>query len=328
VKRGLITWDEAEIPRAVFAERIEAFRAVLRKRGLPAGAVYSELWRSNQARSLQNFMPYFNRAILIVPVDGKTILLCGLSPRVYKWIQSVTPITDVRPGKNFAGPLEELATEGGWSQIGILDEAGLPFDMHAALMNTHLELVDIEAGVLECPAFDETELAMRRKSITMARTVLESEIAYGAGRLDHELVGRLEQALRHAGAEDLIVLVGQLGGSPAPSRGHSLDDDFSVSLAVEYRGHWTRISRTHGSRSQVEALKDAFERVLEDPAEEQNRENVVVEDLSTGYPYEVAIPNAVRCGMLAGLHVIPDADRRHLVYGDTCIATGTRWSLL
>ena len=328
MKRGLITWDEAEIPLAVFAKRIEAFREVLRKRDLPAGAVYSELWRSNHVRSLQNFMPYFNRALLIVPVTGETILLCGLSPRVYKWIQSVTPVTDVRPGENFADPLEALATKMGWNRIGILDEAGLPFDMHAALMNTHLELVDIEAGAFECPEMDETELAMRRKSIAMARVILESEIAYGAGRVDYELVGHLEHALRRAGAEDLIVLVGQGGASPAPSRGHSLEDEFSVSLAVEYRGHWTRISRTHGSRRQVEALKGQFERVLEYPAGGQNRENVVVEDLSTGYPYEVAIPNAVRRGMIAGLHVVPDANRRHQVYGDTCIATDTGWFLL
>jgi Xaa-Pro aminopeptidase len=328
LKRGLITWDREEIPFRVFGDRIDAFRDVLRQRGLPAGAVYSDLWRANQVRSLQNFMPYFNRALLIVPVAGEPTLLCGLSPRVYKWIQSVTPITEVRAGKNFAGPLEELATDRGWSSIGILDEAGLPFDMHAALMNTHLELVNVESETFECPAMDAMELAMRRKSVEMARVVLESEIAYGAGRVDYELVGHLERFLRRAGAEDLIVLVGHDGGSPSPSRGRSLEEEFSVSLALEYRGHWTRISRTHSSESQVEFLQREFERTLQGRLRGQATEGLIVEDLSTGYPYEFANPNAIRPGTLAGIHVIPDAVRGHLIYGDTCIATETGWSLL
>src|SRR5262249_4781236 len=92
MKRGLITWDKSELAPAVFDERLGRVRALLSERQLPALVVYSELWRSNQGRFFSNYMPYFNRAFLVIPVDGTPTLFCGLSPRVYGWIRSVTII--------------------------------------------------------------------------------------------------------------------------------------------------------------------------------------------------------------------------------------------
>src|SRR5215470_12171232 len=105
MKRGLITWNKSEIPPAVFEGRVDVVKRVLEARNLAALVVYSELWRSNQARFFSNFMPYFNRALLIIARDTPPTLLCGLSPRVYGWIRSVTTIEDVRPAGNFVKPL-------------------------------------------------------------------------------------------------------------------------------------------------------------------------------------------------------------------------------
>lgn len=326
MKRGLIAWDRNEVPPAVFHGRVDAFRQVLRQRQLPAGVVYSELWRSNRARSLQNFMPYFNRALLVVPVDAPTTLICGLSPRVYKWIQSVTPITDIRPGRNFAAALESLAAERQWNRLGVLDEAGLPFDMHAGLMNTHLELMDLEAEAVACPVLDSNEIAMRRKSAAIARIVLQAEIGYGAGRTGHELAGHLDHGLRRAGAEDVIVLIGHTGRAPHPATGQNLEDEYSVSLAVEYRGHWTRLSRSHAGDATIHALKERFDRTLENPPEDLDP-GVIAEDLSGGYPYTSVDAGAAHAGMLAALHVVDDRSP-HMVYGDTCCATPEGWNLL
>ena len=327
MKRGLIAWDRAEIPPRVFQTRIDGFREVLGRLRLPAGVVYSDFWRSNRARSLQNYMPYFNRSLLVVPVDGPSVLICGLSPRVYPWIRSVTPIADVRPGKDFGQALEALASERGWTRIGLLDEGGFPFDVHAGLMNTHLELVDLGAEALECPAPDETEMAMRRKSIAMARLVLESEIADGVGRSDRALAGRLEHGLRRAGAEDLIVLIGHAGRSPAPASGRALAEEFSVSLAVEYRGHWTRISRTHGDGARIRPLVDRFQTMLGRPAGEAGP-GAVIEDLSGEYPYRAIDGGAVLPGALAALHAVGEGGDRHWLWGDTCRAHASGWTLL
>src|SRR6266481_5991935 len=133
MKRGLITWDKSEIPLEVFQRRIDRVRDVLRERELPALVVYSDLWRSNQARFFSNFMPYFNRALLIIPREIPVTLLCGLSPRVYGWIRSVTTIEDVRPAGNFAKPLFEIAAERNWTRVGALDLDQLPYDIHKAI---------------------------------------------------------------------------------------------------------------------------------------------------------------------------------------------------
>ncbi len=311
----------------MFEARVDGFREILGGLGIPAGVVYSDLWRSNPARSLQNFMPYFNRALLVVAVDAPATLICGLSPRVYPWIRSVTPITDIRPGKDFGKTLEALASERGWTRIGLLDEAGFPFDMHAGLMNSHLELVDVDAGAWAGPAADDTETAMRRKSMAMARVVLESEIADGEGRIDHALVGRIEHGLRRAGAEDAIVLIGHAGQSPAPAGGRSLADEFSVSLAVEYRGHWTRISRTHGDGERIRPLLDRFEALLGRPPGEAGPD-AVIEDLSGSYPYRVIGGGQVRPGALAGIHAVGGAGNRHWIWGDTCRAHAAGWTPL
>src|SRR5262245_25294339 len=227
MKRGLITWDKSEIPPDVFERRLNRVRRVLTERDLPALLVYSELWRSNQARFFSNYMPYFNRALLIIPREMPVTLLCALSPRVHGWIRSVTPIEDVRPAGNFAKPLFELATTRNWTRIGALDFEQFPYDIHKLLLGGSVGLVNIESSAVFSPADDETELAMRVRAMAMANRILEEEIPNAVGLVDHHFVGRLERRFRRAGAEDLIVLVTNGNTVPAPASGVTLEDSFS-----------------------------------------------------------------------------------------------------
>src|SRR5262249_50977765 len=152
--------------------RIERVRRVLEERGLSALVVYSDLWRSNQARFLSNYMPYFNRALLTIPRDMPPTLFCGLSPRVYGWIRSVTTIADARPAGNFAKPLSELCRERNWNQIGLLDFDQFPYDIYKALHNSSVALANVESSSVFSPADDETELTLRRKATALAIQIL------------------------------------------------------------------------------------------------------------------------------------------------------------
>src|SRR5215831_1985188 len=185
MKRGLITWDKSEIPPAILEQRIDRVRGVLRERELPAVVVYSDAWRSNHARFLSNFMPYFNRALLVIPRDTPPILLCGLSPRVYGWIRSVTTIQDVRPAGNYAKPLFEIAGERNWTRLGALDLDRFPYDIHQALHGGQVDLVNVESETVFLPAGNETEQAMRRKAAVLAAQILEDEIVKGVGVTDY-----------------------------------------------------------------------------------------------------------------------------------------------
>jgi hypothetical protein len=221
-------------------------RRVLAERELEALIVYSELWRSNQARFFSNYMPYFNRALLVIPREIPVTLFCGLSPRVYGWIRSVTTIEDVRPAGNFAKPLSDMAAERKWRKLGALDFPQFPYDLHKALSGGGGELVNVESAAVFNPAKDEMEMAMRRKALEMAREILDAEMPGAVGMVDHHFVGRLERKFRRAGAEDLVISLTNGKTVPAQAAGLVLEAGYSISVAVEYRGHWVRVTRAHG----------------------------------------------------------------------------------
>jgi hypothetical protein len=158
-------------------------------------------------------MPYWNRALLVIPRDTAPILLCGLSPRVYPWIRSVTILEEIRPSTNLAQQLSQLRAEKGWTKIGVLDLPQIPYDLLVP------DAVDIPWSAIH-PEPDDAELAMYRRAAKMAREILAEE-------LPDFSMGNLELTLRRAGAEDVVILV---------NKG-------SVSLAMEYRGHWAKIER-------------------------------------------------------------------------------------
>lgn len=226
MKRGLITWDRNELPPAVFEQRLGRVREELARKDLPALVVYSDVWRSNQGRWLTNFMPYWNRALIVIPRDGAPILLCGLSPRVYPWIKSVTILSDIRPSLHLA----KLREENGWTKIGALDLPLFPCDLAVP------DAVDIPWSTVHSEP-DEAELAMYRHAAKMAREILEGELRDGA----EDLVPRIERKYRRAGAEDLVIR----------SR------NGSVSVAMEYRGHWVKIARPQ-SESHAELLSGPY----------------------------------------------------------------------
>ena len=298
MKRGLIVWDKSELPPQVFETRVNRVRRVLAAHDVPAMLVYSDLWRSNQARFFSNYMPYFNRALLIVPLQMPPTLLCGLSPRVYGWIRSVTTIEDVRPVRDFGKSVFELARERLWTRLGVLDLEQLPWDIHKALHTNSLDLTSIPSDAVFSPAADETELLMRRKAAAMAEEILKEEMPRAVGVIDYEFVGTLERRFRRAGAEDLIVLVTNGQTVPAPPKGARLDDNFSVCLAIEYRGHWVRISRPH-----------AADELLRDIA----CIAAYAERLDGSYPYEIGD------GSIGALHREYRHNGKRLFYGSTSL---------
>jgi hypothetical protein len=263
MKRGWITWDQTELPRAAFRARLDLVWRNLAQRDLPALVVYTDIWRSNQARHFSNFMPYWNRALLLIPREEPPFLLCALSPRVYPWIRSVTVLDEIRPSPNLAQQLQQVCSEKGWKKIGVLGLRQLPYDLHKQIYAGEVEAVNVTLPSTP----DEWELSMYRRAAQMAREGLTEELSHGVGLSDHEFTGRLERLFRRAGAEDLVILLTNGLSAPAPARGETLGDDFSVALALEYRGHWVKLARSASSRDPVPL-------------------RLHVENLSGSYPYE------------------------------------------
>ena len=243
MKRGWISWDQTELPRAAFDARLAVAREHLAQRNLPALVVYTDIWRSNRVRHFSNFMPYWNRALLVIPREDPPVLLCGLSPRVYPWIRSVTILEDILPSPNLAQRLLQLCSDNSWKRIGALDFAQFQHDLYVPLAGGGVEIVNVSLPSVP----DDWELTMHRRAAKMARDILSEELPRSVGSLDYEFTGRLERRYRSAGAEDLVVLLTNGDTPPIPARSAVLSNDFSVALALEYRGHWIKIVRNaHG----------------------------------------------------------------------------------
>jgi hypothetical protein len=208
-------------------------------------------------------MPYWNRALLVIPREGSPVLLCGLSPRVYPWIRSVTILEEIQPSPNLALQLLKLSAEKGWKRIGALSFSQFPGDLHSQILTGNIEIIDLSLPTSP----DEQELAMYRHAAKMARDGLAELMAAGAGLKDHEFTGRLERTFRRAGAEDLVILLTNGQSAPMPPCGETLTPDFSIALALEYRGHWVKVARSHSPRDPVPI-------------------HIHVENLAGSYPYE------------------------------------------
>ena len=83
---------------------------------------------------------------------------------------------------------------------------------------------------------------------------------------------------------------------PAPPTGTTLEKHFSVSVAMEYRGHWVRLSRYHGD-AKPEGLAVAS----------------TSERLDGTYPYESG------AGKIESVHTEFNQNGKRLFYGDTMV---------
>ena len=243
MKRGLISWDKSQLPPAAFDARLAVINRQCENFDVPAIAAYSDVWRSNDVRYISNYMPYWNRALTVVPRGERPILLCSLSPRVYPWIKSVTIHEVIVASPSLPVQVAKLCAERGWTRLGVLDVEGLPNDLYAQFVAGSVQFVDIPRDQIHGAA-EPAELEMYRQAAKAARRIIEQEMTSSVvGIRDYEFVGRLERSFRRAGAEDLVVLVSDGRTAPLPPAGKQLGPCSSVTVALEMNGHWAKLSR-------------------------------------------------------------------------------------
>ncbi len=305
MKRGFIGWDTSELPRAALEARLAEVQRHIADIGVQALVAFSDVWRSNDVRYISNYMPYWNRALTVVSPGEAPILLCALSPRVYPWIRSVTLHETIVPSLSLVAQLVKLCTERGWTRIGVLDRAGLPHDLHEQLAAERLEVIDVPREGIR-PIASESELTMHRRSAKLARAALEAELGNGAvGLTDYQVTGRLERTLRRAGAEDVFVLISDGRTPPLPARGQVFGRQSSVTVALEYNGHWAKVSRNAAG--------------LVVPLPPTQGETVHLQTLSRACGWEGVDQTEVAPGALVSLQVEINRDGNRLYYGETCV---------
>lgn len=314
MKRGLITWDKTRVPPSAFTTRLDVLNQLMERYEVPALVVYTDVWRSNDVRYVSNYMPYWNRAFAVIGRAEKPVLLCSLSPRVYPWIKTVTIHESIVPSPSLPTQLLKLATDRGWSRLGFLDYEGLPHDLYTQIRAERPEVIDIPRELARA-APDAAEIAMHRHAAALAREALAGELVEAAiGTSEFSLIGRIERAVRRAGAEDLVALVSNGQGRFRSATGEIVARNTSIMTAVEYSGHWAKVSRNLAG---VISPLGAMER------------SGYMETLSASYPWQPVQPQALPEAAIVALQVELDGGPGvRLFYGDTCLRHGGATELL
>jgi len=96
-----------------------------------------------------------------------------------------------------------------------------------------------------------------------------------------------------------------------------LHGNFSVALAVEYRGHWVKIARPRTDPARLAAIRAEFDAAR--AAFDAGGNRSICETISGPYPYEAQEPRSIVPGSILALHVESPSPAGRLFFGDTCV---------
>jgi Creatinase/Prolidase N-terminal domain len=261
MRRGLMGWDEAELPRSVLTARLERLQAAMARDGLDALLLYTNLVRPAAVCWLTGFTPYWIESLLLVPANGRPMLATALSKRVAEWIKTTAWLDEIvntpKPGIAIGQRIERL-----W-RVGVLEPDALPAGLYDDIVASapKVELVDAShTFALARHPVDDTERRLIEKADALAAAALAQVDASttDAGAL----AGLVEKHARLAGAEEAYIAIApdldldrrliQVSG-PVP-----LARRFAVRASIAYKGAWVRRTKSFARDPQgVRAMTSA-----------------------------------------------------------------------
>jgi hypothetical protein len=250
MRRGLMAWDESELPRGVLGERIEGLRAVMNRDGLDGFVFYTNLVQPSAVTYLTGFTPYWSDGLLLVPKSGAPVFATALSKRVASWISSTNPVSEIvntpKPGAAVGWRL----AAGGCRRVGVLEFDRLPGGLYDEIAGAApaVELVDASAGFASLRRrIDGAERGLIARADALAVAALGQVDPLGAADAG-AVAGLVEKQARLQGAEEAYIAVApdlaadrrmiRVSG-PLP-----LADRFALRASIAYKGSWVRRTRS------------------------------------------------------------------------------------
>jgi Creatinase/Prolidase N-terminal domain len=247
MRRGLMGWDEAELPRSALSARLERLQAAMARDGFDALLLYTNLVRPAAVCWLTGFTPYWIESLLLVPASGPPMLATALSKRVADWIRTTAWLDEIvntpKPGTAIG---QRLA---GCKRVGVLELDALPAGLHDDMVAAApaAELVDASAmfAAVRSDVDDaERKLIEKADALAVAALAQVDASATDAGAL----AGLVEKNARLAGAEEAYIAIApdldldrrliQVSG-PVP-----LARRFAVRASIAYKGAWVRRTKS------------------------------------------------------------------------------------
>ncbi len=250
MRRGLMAWDESELPRGVLAQRIDGLRAVMARERLDAFIFYTNLVQPSAVTYLTGFTPYWSDGLLLVPKSGAPVFATALSKRVANWIASTNPVSEIVNTPKPGGAIGRRLAADGCRRVGVLELDRLPGGLNDEIVDAApaLELIDGSAGFASLrQRIDGAERGLIARADALARAALgqvDAERALDGGAV----AGLVEKQARLRDAEEVYVAVApdlaadrrliRVSG-PLP-----LARRFALRASVAYKGSWVRRTRT------------------------------------------------------------------------------------
>lgn len=248
MRRGLMQWDELEIPRATLDDRLARLQSAMAEHGLDALLLYTNFIRSSAVCWITAFSPYWADGVLLVPRLGEPVFATTLSNRVASWVQSVKPVGALLHSPKPGTALAKALTEAGATRIGILERDAFPGGVDDELTAGFAGEI-IEGGAAFAAARAVTDAAEWR-ALRHADAIAAEALALLDPAMENAgaAVGAVEQSGRLAGAEEAYIAVApdldtdprfirRSGAAPLGAR-------FAVRATIAYKGSWVRRIRT------------------------------------------------------------------------------------
>jgi Xaa-Pro aminopeptidase len=256
LKRGMMIWDRAGLPPAVFQDRLRHVQAAIAAADHDAWLVYGDAQQYGNIAYLTHYLPRVRGALTLVPRAGDPILLVAFSSRdvpeakELTWVDDVRPFTRLPPevvrlvrdeglerGRVGLVGVEELLSVGEWDAI----RRELP---DVSWQPTGDALADLRA------AKAAPEAAMLRQAAANVGAALDvAAEALRPGVAERVALAQVDRALRYGGAEDtrLLIASGPRAGSglrPADDRVLAAGDGVLLHAAASHQRYWAEGSRT------------------------------------------------------------------------------------
>ena len=259
MRRGLMKWEPAELPKAALTARTERVQAALAAAGFDALIIYTNNVRPAAVTYLTAFTPYWSDAILLLPRQGLSVFATSLSKRVLNWIRSTNPVSEVvntpRPGVVLGA---QLAADKNVRRVGVLEFDMLPFGIADDLAKSApaLEFADASEAFASVRQYlDDAEIALIGKTAALVRRAL---VAPSPGMEAGALLGLVEETVRDGGAEEAYLAVApdlRAGARFVRNPGALvLGDCVAVSASVALKGCWVRRTRSFAAGGAAQAV--------------------------------------------------------------------------
>lgn len=249
MRRGLLTWDPAELPLEALNARVSRLREAMQAEGLDAFIAYTNISKPAAVSWISGFTPYWSEGLLYVPAEGEIAFATALSKRVAEWISTVMPRGEIIPTPQPGVAIGNRLAASGAKRIGFPDLEDMPArqakDLLANAPGVELrdatDLFNRVRGTV-----DEPERALVRKAAGIALSALTQAPAQASTA--QELIAPCEgQARRNAAEEIFIACVPDLARSARPQRtdtATTLGGAYALKLSLAYKGGWVRVTRS------------------------------------------------------------------------------------